>query len=94
LGLNDKDLELNTDPSFFSALAFVRKFVLRDQEAVSKRGSLIKWFSNSNLEPESQELIEDGHHNKQNEKIPQIPQVFYLKVIDQIKHENCLYLIC
>ena len=74
--LNSSDLELNIDPSYFTSLALVRKLVLRDQEAASKKGlNLLKLLPNSNLEQDTEEQTEDEVTDQKGTAPAQIPQV-------------------
>ena len=66
-------MELNIDPSSFSAYAHVRKLVLRDQAAAAKKGiELSKLLTSFNLDsPEEHVDTEDIRKNP----AQQIPQV-------------------
>ena len=73
--ITPSELGINTDPSYFTTLAFVRKLILREQEAATKKGcNLSKVFTaSSNVELEYEES--PASEIQKNEPVLQIPQV-------------------
>lgn len=72
------DLRINTDPSYFSTLAFVRKLIRREQDAAAKKGyNLSKVLTSSNLDFENEEKsIDEIQKNQLTHLVPQVPPIF------------------
>lgn len=66
-------------------LAHVRRLVLRDQDATSKKETnLLKLLPNSNMDKEHEEqLYSDGNTNKETLVTPAIPQVANYKSLSK-----------
>ena len=73
--MTSSDLEINTEPSYFTTRASIRKLILKEQEGANKKGTnLYKQLASSILNLENEEPQSEDPHKK--ELLVQVPQVF------------------
>lgn len=73
--MTSSDLEINTEPSYFTTRASIRKLILKEQEGAIKKGTnLYKQLASSILNLENEEPQSEDPHKK--ELLVQVPQVF------------------
>ncbi|KAK4016037.1 hypothetical protein OUZ56_031000 [Daphnia magna] len=84
------DLRINTDPSYFSTLAFVRKLIRREQDAAAKKGyNLSKVLTSSNLDFENEEKsIDEIQKNQLTHLVPQVVVISLRSIFDLIEESK------
>lgn len=67
------ELEINPEPSFFTALALVRKLILKEQEGAAKKGyHLSKLLTTPHSDLENEEILEKIPKKEPCLSIPQV----------------------